>query len=85
MNKWLRDCRNKAISGHKKQYKRNKVFKSYLTTKTGKQVQTKDIINVKRKVNHEKLNGRTQGEVLSDMLNQLVYKDPNSTTILQSD
>ena len=36
------------------------------------------------KINHEKLNGRTQ-EVLSDMLNQLVDKDPKSTTILQSD
>ena len=59
--------------------------KSYLTTKSGKKVQTKDIINVRKKINHEKLNGRTQVEVLSDMLNQLVDKDPNSTTILQSD
>ena len=31
------------------------------------------------------LNDRTQGEVLSDMLNQLVDKDPNLTSILQSD
>ena len=38
----------------------------------------------KIKINHEKLNGRTQ-EVISDMLNQLVDKDPKSTTILQSD
>ena len=56
----------------------------YLTTKTGKQKQIKDINCLKKKkVNHEKMNGRTPLEVLSDMLNKL-DKDPNSTKILQS-
>lgn len=62
-----------------------KEIKNYLSTKTGKQVITKDILNAKRKVNSEIINGRTQGEILSDLLNELNKKDPNATTILQSD
>ena len=46
---------------------------------------TKDILNVKQKFSSEQVNGRTQGEILSDMLNEQTRKDPNGTTILQTD
>ena len=62
-----------------------KEIKNYLTSKTGKKVITKDILNVKQKVSSEQIKGRTQGEILSDMLNELTKKDPNGITILQSD
>ena len=48
-----------------------KEIQRYLTTKTGKRVITKDMVNVKRKVSSEFIDGRTQEEILSDMLNDL--------------
>ena len=64
---------------------KTKEIKNYLTSKTGKRVITKDILNVKQKFSSEQVNGRTQGEILSDMLNEQTRKDPNGTTILQTD
>ena len=39
---------------------KTKEIKNYLTSKTGKRVITKDILNVKQKFSSEQVNGRTQ-------------------------
>lgn len=43
----------------------------------------KDINNVKQKFTKEKVNGRSQGKILDDVLNELTQSDCNATTYLE--
>ena len=52
-----------------------KNIRQYVSSKIGKSVINKDINNVKQKVKTGKINGRSQGRMLTDVLNELTQKD----------
>ena len=62
-----------------------KNIRQYVSTKFGKTVINKDINNVKQKFTKEKVNGRSQGKILDDVLNELTQSDSNATTYLEID
>ena len=62
-----------------------KNIRQYVSSKFGKTVINKDINNVKQKLTTEKVNGRTQGKILEDVLDELTEKDSNATTYIEVD
>ena len=56
---------------------KTKEIKNHLRSKI--KVITKDILNVKQNISSKQVNGRSQGEILSGMLNEQTRKDTNRT------
>ena len=51
-----------------------KNIRQYVSSKIGESVRNKDINNVKQTVKQKKINGRSQGKMLKDVLNELTQK-----------
>ena len=51
-----------------------KNIRQYVSSKIGESVINKDISNVKQTVKQKKINGRSQGKMLKDVLNELTQK-----------
>ena len=62
-----------------------KNIRQYVSSNIGKSVINKDINNVKQKVKTGKTNGRSQGRMLTDVLNELTQKDSMAIVNLEVD
>ena len=61
-----------------------KNIKTYIREKTGKVIQTKDILNIKQNIVRQKEGGLTKGQLLAASLNELANKK-QATTYIQLD